>query len=120
LIHPARMSRHPISDLDSSAGEKQDVAGHLDVAAAHAAPDVVSCIQRTRGDLDGDRLIGQAVGILMERFEITADRALYCLRRMAVMGRLELRDVARALVARADARAKVAVLEGDEPALRRP
>jgi hypothetical protein len=117
MIDPARMPRDPMSDLDLNAGDKLDAAGHLAVPAAHASPDVASCVQRSGGDLHGDRLIGQAVGILMERFEITADRALRCLRRMAVMGRLELRDAARAVVDRADARAKVAVLEGDEPAV---
>jgi hypothetical protein len=70
MIDPARMSRHPISDLALSARETLDVAGHLPVPAAHAAPDVASYIQRSRGDLHGDRLIGQAIGILMERFEI--------------------------------------------------
>ena len=117
MIDPADKSRDSVSALELSAGEKSDLAGHLHAPAADAAPDLASCIRRARENLDGDRLIGQAVGILMERFEITGDRALYCLRRMAVMGRLELREAARAVVDRADARAKVAVLEGDERAV---
>jgi GAF domain-containing protein len=44
------------------------------------------------------QLIGQAVGILMERFEITEDRAMYLLVRVATAGRLKLRDVAREVV----------------------
>jgi GAF domain-containing protein len=44
------------------------------------------------------QLIGQAVGILMERFEITEDRAMLLLVRVATSGQLELRQVAREVV----------------------
>ena len=44
------------------------------------------------------QLIGQAVGILMERFELDEDRAMYYLVRVAAAGQLELREVAREVV----------------------
>jgi len=44
------------------------------------------------------QLIGQAVGILMERFEIPEDRAMLLLVRVATAGQLKLRDVAREVV----------------------
>ena len=52
------------------------------------------------------QLIGQAVGILMERFEITEDRAMYYLVRVASVGQLRLRDVAREVVAQVTLRAE--------------
>lgn len=44
------------------------------------------------------QLIGQAVGILMERFEITEERAMYLLVRVGATGQLKLREVAREVV----------------------
>jgi len=43
-------------------------------------------------------LVGQAVGILMERFEVPEGRAMYFLVRIATAGELELRDAAREVV----------------------
>ena len=54
------------------------------------------------------QLIGQAVGILMERFELTEERALYYLVRVAAAGQLALRDVARVVVDQVSARARLA------------
>jgi hypothetical protein len=59
------------------------------------------------GDVQAHRLVGQAVGILMERFEITEDRALHCLQRVATRGHLHLWQVARVLVDRVNARARI-------------
>ena len=56
------------------------------------------------------QLIGQAVGILMERFEITEERAMYYLVRVATAGQLKLRDVAREVVDQVTLRARNAEL----------
>jgi ANTAR domain/GAF domain len=55
-------------------------------------------VQTLREAVRTRQLIGQAVGILMERFEITEDRAMYLLVRVATTGQLMLRDVAREVV----------------------
>ncbi len=59
------------------------------------------------------QLIGQAVGILMERFELTEDRAMYYLVRVAAAGQLGLRDVARVVVDQVSARARLAQTPDD-------
>ena len=51
------------------------------------------------------RLIGQAIGMLVERFEIDDDRAFYYLVRVASAGGLELRQVAREVVDQGNRRA---------------
>jgi transcriptional regulator with GAF, ATPase, and Fis domain len=51
------------------------------------------------------RLIGQAIGMLVERFEINDDRAFYYLLRVASAGGLELRQVAREVVDQGNRRA---------------
>ena len=51
------------------------------------------------------RLIGQAIGMLVERYEIEDERAFYYLVRVASAGGLELRDVAREVVAQGNRRA---------------
>jgi AmiR/NasT family two-component response regulator len=57
------------------------------------------------GDLHSHRLLGQAVGILMERYEIGEDRALHCLQRVADSRQVDLREVARIVVQAANERA---------------
>jgi hypothetical protein len=81
-------------------------AAYLAIPAARAALESARRVDSARGDITGHRLIGQAVGILMERYEITEDRALHCLQRMAVAGQVELREVARMVVGRVDARGR--------------
>jgi len=51
------------------------------------------------------RLIGQAIGMLVERFEIDDDRAFYYLVRVASAGGLELHKVAREVVDQGNRRA---------------
>jgi len=55
------------------------------------------------------RLIGQATGMLVERFEIDDERAFYYLVRVAAAGGLEVRDVAREVVAQGNRRAREAL-----------
>lgn len=49
--------------------------------------------------IEARRLIGQAQGILMERFELTGDQAFAVLRRYSQDSNVKLRDVARKLIA---------------------
>jgi GAF domain-containing protein len=51
------------------------------------------------------QLVGHAVGILMEKYEITEDNAMYYLVRIATAGELRLRDLAREVVEQVTPRA---------------
>lgn len=55
-------------------------------------------LEVTHASAQTHRLIGQAIGMLSERFEITDERAFYYLVRVASAGGLELRQVAREVV----------------------
>ena len=90
-------------------------AEFLAIPEVLAALDRARRADRAREDNEAHRLVGQAVGILMERFEIADERALYCLQRVADAGRVDLRQVARIVVNRVNVRAETAVAEGDQP-----
>jgi GAF domain-containing protein len=68
--------------------------------ATHAAVTLMTVQQRETllGALDARTLIGQAQGILMERFDIDADRAFGVLRRYSQARNVKLRAVAEDLV----------------------
>ncbi len=90
------VARHP----GSSRAECFPISSALDAIDAARRADKVS------GDISAHRLLGQAVGILMERYEVAEDRALHCLLRVADARQVELREVARVVVDRANARAR--------------
>jgi response regulator NasT len=78
--------------------------GDADDAAAQLAAGAVA-LHRASGPLDADdrglaarTLIGQAQGILMERFSLDADRAFQVLRRYSQDGNVKLAEVARRVV----------------------
>ena len=48
--------------------------------------------------VDARKLVGQAMGILMERFDLDSDRAFAVLRRYSQDNNLKLRDVAERLI----------------------
>jgi AmiR/NasT family two-component response regulator len=48
--------------------------------------------------VDARKLVGQAMGILMERFDLDADRAFAVLQRYSQNGNVKLRDVAQQLI----------------------
>lgn len=78
---------------DEDADTAQLFASHA--AAALAA---VSLREELQNALDTRTVIGQAQGVLMERFGVDADRAFAILRRYSQDGNLKLNDVARNLV----------------------
>jgi len=77
--------------------EDADVA-RLFASHAAAALAAVSLREGLQNALDTRTIIGQAQGVLMERFEIDADRAFAILRRYSQDGNRKLTDVARTVV----------------------
>jgi GAF domain-containing protein len=82
-------------------------ARRAELFAAHAA---TALAHARRADNLGSviparELVGQAVGVLMERFEISEDRAMYYLVRVATVAELPLRDVAHEVVQEVSGRA---------------
>ena len=67
--------------------------------ATHAA---IALAQARHVDVNeaiaGHPYIGQAVGVLMNRLQVTEDRAMYYLIRVATVAELKIQDVARAIV----------------------
>ena len=69
--------------------------------AAHAAVAMADAqkVQQLRQGLRGRDVIGQAKGILMERFHLSADQAFLVLARLSQQNNRKLRDVAEELTA---------------------
>ena len=84
-----------------------DAPRYAELFATHAALalDHARHADRASEAMPTRQLIGQAVGILMERFELAEDRAMYYLVRVAAAGQLKLRDVAREVVDQVNLRA---------------
>jgi GAF domain-containing protein len=79
----------------------QDDEAVAAILARHAAVALASA-QRAENlwlAIDARKLVGQAQGILMERFDLTADQAFAVLLRYSQDKNLKLRDVAQLLVA---------------------
>ena len=74
-------------------------AQRAELFATHAA---IALAQARHADLNdairAPRHIGQAVGILMDRLQVTEDRAMYYLIRVATVAELKIQDVAREIV----------------------
>ena len=90
------------STLDAEASRSAELF------AAHAALALAEARRAAEANeaVPTRQLVGQATGILMERFELTEERALYYLVRVAAAGHLELRDVARVVVDQVALRAR--------------
>lgn len=92
-----------------SVGAFDDVdAGLIEVLAAHATA-ALSAVTRSEGletALETRNLIGQAQGILMQKFDIDADAAFQFLTRISQHENLKLRDVAEAIAVQRDANAR--------------
>jgi GAF domain-containing protein len=77
--------------------EDVDVA-RLFARHASAALAAVKLREGLQNAIESRTVIGQAQGVLMERFEVDADRAFAILRRFSQDGNVKLTDVARHLV----------------------
>ena len=77
--------------IDPDAPRRAELfAAHAAIALAHARR-----LDDASEAIRASRLIGPAVGILMERFHITEDQAMHYLVRVSTAAGLEVRDVAR-------------------------
>ena len=95
-------------DLFSTTGPLDaSAARHAELFAAHAALALGHARHADPTDeaLPERQLVGMAIGILMERYEIPHDRALFYLVRVASSGRLGPREVAREVVRQVTSRA---------------
>jgi transcriptional regulator with GAF, ATPase, and Fis domain len=81
-------------------GFSEDDLAIAHVLARHAAVAVASAQRREdmSHKVDARKLVGQAMGILMERHDLDADRAFAVLRRYAETNHLKLQQVAEELV----------------------
>jgi AmiR/NasT family two-component response regulator len=86
------------TDQDEIDADAESIA---DLFAAHAAIALrkVREIEGLHRALESRELIGQATGIVMERYTIDADAAFAFLLRASSHGNLKLRDVAERLIA---------------------
>ncbi|GAA5115721.1 GAF and ANTAR domain-containing protein [Alloalcanivorax gelatiniphagus] len=84
---------------DASAFTEEDVhdglalAAHVGVALAAAQE-----VEQLEKAVSGRTVIGQATGILMERFDLDADRAFSVLGRMSQQNNVKLRELAQQIV----------------------
>jgi GAF domain-containing protein len=85
-----------------------DAENIADLFAAHAALVLQQAreVAHLHKALESRTVIGQAVGLVMERYGLDSDRAFAFLLRASSHGNLRLRDVASELVAQADVRGK--------------
>jgi GAF domain-containing protein len=87
-------------DIDPDAESLADLfAAHAAIALGHAQER-----ENLNQALNTRKLIGQALGILMERYQLTEDRAFSFLVRASSHGNIKLRDVASELVDQANKR----------------
>jgi GAF domain-containing protein len=79
----------------------EDDAAVAEIFAMHASVAVATVGQEAglRTAIDARHLVGQAQGILMERYGLDADRAFAVLRRLSRNSNTKLRDVASRLIA---------------------
>src|SRR5215510_3827336 len=92
------------ADIDEDIVEL-DIADMLD-SHAELVLSLTETINQLDTALESRTVIGQAVGIVMERHQVSEDRAFAYLVRMSQTNNVKLRQVAQSLVARADQRGR--------------
>lgn len=84
---------------EASAFSEEDIADGL-ALAAHVGVALAAAleVQHLERALSGRTVIGQATGIMMERFDLDADRAFSVLSRMSQQKNVKIRDLAEQVV----------------------
>jgi GAF domain-containing protein len=105
VLHVPMVSRHHTIGVLSLYDDKPHAFSDDDEAIAHILAQHASvAVATARLDetmaqaVDARRLVGQAIGILMERFDVDQDRAFAILRRYSQGTNTKLRDVAQHLI----------------------
>jgi transcriptional regulator with GAF, ATPase, and Fis domain len=105
ILHVPMWSKEQLIGVLSLYHSKPDAFGTDDEAVAHilARHASVAVAIEHNGEtmnaaVDARKLVGQAMGILMERFDIDGDRAFEVLRRYSQQTNTKLRDVAQELI----------------------
>ncbi|HEY3557280.1 MAG TPA: GAF and ANTAR domain-containing protein [Kribbella sp.] len=86
-------SAHPSAFGPDEVAVAHILARHASVAVANARNE-----ENLAAAVDARKLVGQAMGILMERFDLDGDRAFQVLRRYSQDSNRKLRDVAQDLI----------------------
>jgi len=86
-------SAHPSTFGPDEEAVAHILARHASIAVANARRE-----ENLAAAVDARKLVGQAMGILMERFDLDSDRAFQVLRRYSQDSNRKLRDVAQDLV----------------------
>ncbi|NOL45472.1 GAF and ANTAR domain-containing protein [Kribbella sandramycini] len=88
----------PYNEAPDSFSADDEAIAHI--LARHASVAVASARQEENmaAAVDARKLVGQAMGILMERFDVDGDRAFAILRRYSQDNNRKLRDVAQELI----------------------
>ena len=99
-----------------------DAADIAQLFAAHAATTLhlVDRVEQLEAALRTRTVIGQAVGVTMERYAITHDRAFQFLVRLSQNTNVKLRDISGNIVEEHNERASQDVTEPEHPSLRLP
>jgi GAF domain-containing protein len=86
------------SQTPDAFGDDDEAIAHI--LARHAAVAVASARhdETMTTAVDARKLVGQAMGILMERFDVDSDRAFAILQRYSQDNNIKLRDVAQQLI----------------------
>ncbi|GAA3525201.1 transcriptional regulator [Aeromicrobium flavum] len=103
---PLAKKGHGYGSLNAYAERAQafdaDDVAVMTILARHAsaALTVTHDLEGLRKAVDARKLIGIAMGMIMERYDIDADRAFHVLRRLSQAENVKLREVARQVVER--------------------
>ena len=93
-----------LGEMAATSGEKFDP----DETAASALVDLEAENAQLKIGLSTRAVIGQATGLLMRRYSLTADEAFDRLVKLSSHSNVKLRDVAATIVGEADARTRAA------------
>jgi len=99
-----------------------DAVNVAELFAEHASRtlDLVQRVEQLEAALRTRTVIGQAIGITMERYSITHDRAFQFLVRLSQSTNVKLRDISGDIVEEHDERASHEVTQRDHPSRRLP